>query len=776
MLRAFGLQSRWEGLSVRGLLRRAAEPAAWLLAAAALARVQPVGGLAPFALALLAAGGFAGVRAAAILAGCLAAIPDSGALWAAPAGMAATLLTSAGAQGLGQWLQARDGRASPRKWADGAAALAAALGVLGPGVPLAAGGTGQSLRVAGAALAAAAAAPFFRALLGVTLRRRHLMPEERVGGAILALAALAGLAGLWLPAALTAVLWFSLVLAPMGGGAGACTGLSGGLAMALAAGLPQRAAALGLCGLLAGGAAARKSWAAPAALAAGMAVCVPTMGLPLSDLICAMAACAAAMVTPEAFSRRVREWAGGETQGACDPDRLARRLRAETERKLRAMSAAFGELADGYRDPVDMPDEQALICEMRARLCEGCSRYPACWAGDDNRAVRFLCQLISESVDWAAGGADAPLFGDELPPDVLRQCARGRTIPARLGDLLEEFSKKRRSELKRGAVSQLISAQFTQAQLLLRGMADVQARPMRVRGRQAARARAALDRAGLEVTDVMALRGARRMEIVAALKEDELWTPETAAEASAQLSRVFGRPYAPDGEPGGAEMKFVRLPRLRASAGSACRALEADMPSGDSHIVRTLDGDRLMLMLSDGMGSGEAAARESAQTLRLLSRFLAADVARPLALETVNELMLARSETDMFATVDLCVVDLLTGSAEFTKLAACRSLILRGNEVIEVDGGRLPLGILERVQPSNRRVRLQPGDVIVLASDGVMDAVDGDALCECLLRHGHQPPKMLAETLLDLAEREGDPRRRDDRTVLCARIAQRRAA
>ena len=50
--------------------------------------------------------------------------------------------------------------------------------------------------------------------------------------------------------------------------------------------------------------------------------------------------------------------------------------------------------------------------------------------------------------------------------------------------------------------------------------------------------------------------------------------------------------------------------------------------------------------------------------------------------------------------------------------------------------------------------------------------MDGDTLCECLLRHGHQPPKMLAETLLDLAEREGDPRRRDDRTVLCARIAK----
>ena len=53
---------------------------------------------------------------------------------------------------------------------------------------------------------------------------------------------------------------------------------------------------------------------------------------------------------------------------------------------------------------------------------------------------------------------------------------------------------------------------------------------------------------------------------------------------------------------------------------------------------------------------------------------------------------------------------------------------------------------------------------------------DGGALCECLLRCAHQPPRMLAETLLDLAEREGDLRRRDDKTVLCARIAQRRAA
>ena len=49
-------------------------------------------------------------------------------------------------------------------------------------------------------------------------------------------------------------------------------------------------------------------------------------------------------------------------------------------------------------------------------------------------------------------------------------------------------------------------------------------------------------------------------------------------------------------------------------------------------------------------------------------------------------------------------------------------------------------------------------------------------LCEYLPRCEYQPPRMLAETLLDFAERECDPRCRDDKTVLCVRIPQRRAA
>ena len=130
----------------------------------------------------------------------------------------------------------------------------------------------------------------------------------------------------------------------------------------------------------------------------------------------------------------------------------------------------------------------------------------------------------------------------------------------------------------------------------------------------------------------------------------------------------------------------------------------------------------------------------------------------------------------MFATVDLCVIDLATGEAEFSKLAACRSLILRGEEVLTVEGGRLPLGILEGVRPSVCRVKLEPGDVVLMASDGVMEAVDGPTLERLLIDHGRQPPEMLAETIVSRVERLADPIRRDDMTALCARVALRREA
>ena len=203
-----------------------------------------------------------------------------------------------------------------------------------------------------------------------------------------------------------------------------------------------------------------------------------------------------------------------------------------------------------------------------------------------------------------------------------------------------------------------------------------------------------------------------------------------------------------------------------------CASGEAGTPCGDSHLACMLDGERLLVLVSDGMGSGDAARRESAGAVRLLGRFLRAGAASGLAVETVNALLLNRGGDDMFATVDMLILDLSTGEAEFTKLAACPTLIAREGRVRRVEGGRLPLGILERVSPGTNRARLLPGDVLLMATDGVMDAVGEQAL-EALLQEGEEDMPSLTRRALALAERACEGGRRDDMTVVCLRVEER---
>jgi len=742
--------------------------------------------LAPFGMAFLAAGLAAGKSALALLAGCVAGamgttlaqfnlrIP-AGAAIVLGGGIAWDALSPAlrRAMGQGPWLRIRRGLAwgagrmprrqarSPNQRDAAACPTLAGLGVLVPGLI----GLGEDLwpqaaTVVVASVAAVAAAPFFRAALEARPERRWLTAEERTGVFLAGGLMLVGLAR-WSPAVALCV---GAALAQLLTGGGALAGVCAGGAL-LVAGVDPRVLALTATGgataqLCAGMTRpARAACACGAMLAAGLLLNVPAQWL-----LSAGASSLLVAPMPGAWARQLANLSE-KPPDPCDPQRLAARLQRASVTRLRALGAAFGDLAEGYAMPMALPDEHELVQRLRHRLCDGCGGYARCWQEGGEGGARLLCDLVARAV---ALSGETPLFEGEAPPELCRRCQRGRLIPERIGDMLEDFARARRDGIKRGAENRLISAQFSQARQLIEALSRQQGGPLRLRNRQAVRAAAALERAGIGVESTMVL-GGRGVEIVAALKEG-YWTRETARLASQRLSETFGRRYAPTG-PLGRELRFVRRPRLRVRTGIACASREAGSPCGDSHLTCMLDDERLLVLICDGMGSGEAARRESAVAARLLGRFLRAGAACDLAIETVNALLLNRSGEDMFATVDMLVFNLNTGGAEFVKLAACPTLILRDGALKRVEGGRLPLGILEKVQPGGLRTRLLPGDVLLMASDGVMDAAGEAALERLMRREGGDMPR-LARLALASAERACQGGRRDDMTAVCLRVGE----
>ena len=583
--------------------------------------------MAPFGMAFLAAALAARKSGAALLVGCvLAAMGGSPAEFnlRLPAGAAIVLgggiawdaLAPALRRALGQglWLRIRKretGGANrmPRRQArspnsrDGAACSAlAGLGVLVPGLI----GLGEVLwpraaEAVAASVAAVAAAPFFRAALEARPGRRWLNAEERAGVFLLWGFMLVGLGRLSLPVAL-------------------CVG-----GTMLAVGL----------------------W----------------MNVPPGWLLSTGASSLLVAPMPEPWARALSHLSE-KNPDPCDPKRLASRLQRGSAARLRALGAAFGELAEGYGAPASLPDERELVQRLRRQLCEGCAGYAKCWQGGGEGGARLLCDLIARAV---ALSGETPLFEGESPPELCRRCRRGRLIPERIGDMLEDFARARRDGLKRSGENRLISAQFNQARRLVEALSLQQGGPLRVRSRQAARAAATLERAGIGVESAMAL-GGRGGEIVVALKRGS-WTRALAKKAALRLGETFGRRYVPAG-PLGRALRFVRRPRLRARTGIACASREAGAPCGDSHLACMLDEERMLVLICDGMGSGEAACRESAEAVRLLGRFLKAGAACGLAIETVNALLLNRGGEDMFATVDMLIFNLNAGDAHTGEGAA----------------------------------------------------------------------------------------------------------
>ena len=213
---------------------------------------------------------------------------------------------------------------------------------------------------------------------------------------------------------------------------------------------------------------------------------------------------------------------------------------------------------------------------------------------------------------------------------------------------------------------------------------------------------------------------------------------------------------------------------MSVSVGIASMKKKGETVSGDRGVYFKTDGGKLCVILSDGMGSGSEAAKESVSAVRVLERFLRAGVEPEVAMRMLNSMMLLKNGEEWgFATVDLMCVDLFTGEAGFYKYGAAPSYVRSGKSVRRVRCESLAAGLTvgEGSQPDVVRMRLKPGCLALIASDGVIGGGDDTWLRTVLSESDGQDTKALARQTLQTALRQYGGG--DDMTVLAVRIDNR---
>jgi phosphoserine phosphatase RsbU/P len=232
--------------------------------------------------------------------------------------------------------------------------------------------------------------------------------------------------------------------------------------------------------------------------------------------------------------------------------------------------------------------------------------------------------------------------------------------------------------------------------------------------------------------------------------------------SAAAIQRSMLPPPLPDGACGGRLELYARMRPAR------------DV-GGDFYDYFPLDEHRLAIVIADVCGKGVPASLFMAVTrtvMRLVARDdddVAAGVGR------ANDLLCAENDASMFATLFYAVIDARTGLLTYCNCGHNPPLLIGAcGATRELTATGLPLAMLPQTGYSTGTAQLEPGDRVLLYTDGVTEAADaGDA--EFGMTRLHEAiataPGGVAEALVDEVFRRvddfaGDAQQSDDLTCL----------
>ncbi|WP_437052810.1 SpoIIE family protein phosphatase [Streptomyces sp. enrichment culture] len=215
-----------------------------------------------------------------------------------------------------------------------------------------------------------------------------------------------------------------------------------------------------------------------------------------------------------------------------------------------------------------------------------------------------------------------------------------------------------------------------------------------------------------------------------------------------------------------------RLPRLP-GAEAVARYLPATAGlevGGDWYDVIPLPDHHVALVIGDVQGHSPAAATLMGQ-MRTALRAYAVEGHPPDVVVSHANRLLVDMETDLFATCAYVDVDMEEGTAWCVRAGHLHPVLRHPDgsaQVVETEGGP-PLGVLTQADFPMTPIRLQPGTLLALTTDGLVESADTDIdegmdrFAQRLARSDPAHLGLVADGLL------GNARRSDDVALLLMR-------
>ena len=207
--------------------------------------------------------------------------------------------------------------------------------------------------------------------------------------------------------------------------------------------------------------------------------------------------------------------------------------------------------------------------------------------------------------------------------------------------------------------------------------------------------------------------------------------------------------------------------------------LTSDEAGGDYYDFFPFEDGRWGILIADVAGHGAAAATVMAMLHAILHAYEGSGMHPHLVLEHANSRLVAAGLEGAFTTAFLGLFDPTTGEFQFSRAGHNPPRWKRGatGEVIALEAaGSLPLGVFEPLGATSASIRLEPGDTVVLYTDGITEAFNDrrdmfgvNGLDAALENCSGQPACVVDSVHGALFEHTHSRTREDDQTIVALR-------
>ncbi len=435
------------------------------------------------------------------------------------------------------------------------------------------------------------------------------------------------------------------------------------------------------------------------------------------------------------------------------------------------LSKAFGQM-NRYKEDFTAEELSRMQSEVTGRICNSCEQCAICWEQDNPPMYQVLYRFLQK--------LKAGYLTENSASELEQHCPYSQEL---INQIMQIFEKARlnmawynRLQENREVIAQQLDAMAYIMEDCAKENEDIS----RQEGRFLANVKYCCREKGIGISQIKMMQNANEKKILLLQCKAKNQRCIPVRELAKQFSGIGTERFVSSPENpvllGSEEvlLTFVEDSRYLVCQGLARTVKDTEQISGDSFSFLALQDGRFVMSLSDGMGSGMVASKESEMVIDLLEKFLEAGFRPDASIRMMNSAMVTHGENNLFSTVDVADIQLDSGKCQLYKVGAAPTFIKHGNHVARITCENPPVGLFSKMEIQTAEVTLKHGDFIIMVSDGVLEHLHVDqpeeTMKEILNSIDTTNAKQMARQVLEYVLLYTQGQVRDDMTVLVAGV------